>query len=110
MMNYSRHERITELIVNEEESIKSAMRAIDNGRLGIAFIVDADSKFIGLITDGDVRRATLRGVDIENRVKEIANTAPIVFRDEPTEEELLTLQNKEPIKTKKILLYLFDVF
>ncbi len=104
-MNYLQDEKIAKLTVNEEESIKTAMRAIDNGALGIAFIVNADGRFVGLVTDGDVRRATLRGVNMESPVKEIANTMPIVVRDKLTEEELLALQNKEPIKSKLAIGY-----
>jgi len=99
-MNQHQDERITKLTVNENESIKATMRAIDNGALGIAFIVNEDGKFVGLVTDGDVRGAILRGVSIESSAREIMNTKPVVVTAEMTEEELLTLQNREPIKSR----------
>lgn len=37
-----------------------AMHAISKGRLGVAIVVDEGHKLMGIITDGDVRRATLR--------------------------------------------------
>lgn len=108
-MNKPHDEVIARLTVNENESIKATMRAIDAGALGIAFIVNEDGKFVGLVTDGDVRGAILRGVRIENPIKEIMNTKPVVLTDKMTEEELLTLQNREPIKSKLAIGYSLKV-
>lgn len=104
-MNHLQDERIAKLTVNENESIKTTMQAIDNGALGIAFIVNDDGKFVGLVTDGDVRGAILRGVRIESPIREIMNTKPIVLTDKMDEEELLALQNREPIKSKLAIGY-----
>ena len=108
-MNYQQDEKIAKLTVNENESIKTAMQAIDNGALGIAVIVNAGGKFVGLVTDGDIRGAILRGVKIERPIREIANTRPIVIQDKLTEEELLALQNREPIKAKLAIGYSFKI-
>jgi len=99
-MNQHQDERIAKLTVDENESIKATMQAIDNGTLGIAFLVNADGKFAGLVTDGDIRGAILRGVRIESPIREIMNTNPVVIHDKLTEEELLALQNREPIKSR----------
>lgn len=99
-MTENYRDKITSLTINEEASIRDTIRAIDAGGLGMAFIVNGDGKFTGLVTDGDIRRAILRGVRIEDPVSQIMNHKPIVFTDKVTEEELLTLQNKEPLKSK----------
>jgi CBS domain-containing protein len=99
-MSPPENENIANLTVSEEESIKTAMRAIDNGALGIAFVVDENGKFAGLVTDGDVREAILRGTSVEDPISGIMNTQPVVITGEVTEEELLTLQNSEAIKSK----------
>lgn len=108
-MNYPQDERIVKLTVNENESINAAMRAIDNGTLGIAFVVSADGKFTGLVTDGDIRRSILQGVKIESPVREITNTKPIIIKDKLTEEELLALQNREPIKSQLAIGYTLKI-
>ncbi len=38
------------------------------------FIVDKDEKLIGVITDGDIRRGLIRGLSIDNPVKDFMNT------------------------------------
>lgn len=42
----------------------------------ILFVVDADDKLIGALTDGDVRRGLLKGFTIENCVDEIIQNNP----------------------------------
>jgi nucleoside-diphosphate-sugar epimerase/CBS domain-containing protein len=108
-MNHLQDERIKKLTVDEDESIKAAMRAIDKGTLGIAFVVNAGGKFTGLVTDGDVRRAILQGANIESPVKEITNTQPIVIKDKPTEEQLLALTRREPIKSQLAVGYTLKI-
>ena len=56
-MNHPQDERIARLTVNENESIKTTVQAIDNGALGIAIIVNDDDRFVGLVTDGDIRKS-----------------------------------------------------
>ena len=38
-----------------------ALRAMDENRAGIVFVVDADRRVVGVLTDGDVRHAFVRG-------------------------------------------------
>ncbi|MFC2004679.1 NAD-dependent epimerase/dehydratase family protein [Chloroflexota bacterium] len=99
-MSTFKNENVTRLTVNEKESIEIAMRAIDNGALGIAFIIDDNGKFVGLVTDGDVRRAILQGVQIESPIRQIMETSPIVIQGKLTEEKLLELQNSEAVKSR----------
>jgi len=47
-------------------------RINENGR-GIAFAVDSEGRFVGLATDGDIRRALLKGARMESGVGEWLN-------------------------------------
>jgi arabinose-5-phosphate isomerase len=44
--------------------LKDALFVISEKRLGVTGVVDAEGKLAGVITDGDVRRATQAGVDL----------------------------------------------
>lgn len=92
---------IKNLLVNEKSSVKDTMRVIDRGKLGgIAFIVDKTKKFLGIVTDGDIRRAILRGTDIKEPIGKITNKEPIVFKGKFGEKEALALQSNQEIKKK----------
>lgn len=45
------------LLVNDSTSIVDVIHAITNGRCGVAVVLDDTNKIIGVITDGDLRRA-----------------------------------------------------
>ena len=59
-------------------SILEALKVIDKEGLQIALVVDADGKLLGTITDGDVRRGILRGVNLGSPVEEVMFKTPRV--------------------------------
>jgi dTDP-glucose pyrophosphorylase/CBS domain-containing protein len=54
--------------VATSSSIRDAMAMIDRNGLGVAVAVDQDDRFVGVITDGDVRRAMLASLDLSQPV------------------------------------------
>jgi len=62
-------ETIQLISITNEATVKDAVIALDKGALGIALIIDAvDRSFMGVITDGDIRRGLLKGMTLEDRV------------------------------------------
>jgi dTDP-glucose pyrophosphorylase/predicted transcriptional regulator len=59
---------LARLTVPSGATILEALKAIDAGGEAITFVVDADDHVIGALTDGDIRRAILRGASLEDRV------------------------------------------
>jgi dTDP-glucose pyrophosphorylase len=59
---------LTRLTVPAGATILEALRAIDAGGEAITFVVDGEDRVIGTLTDGDLRRAILRGASLEDRV------------------------------------------
>ncbi len=76
------------------------MRIIDKGGLGIAFVTDKGKKFFGVVTNGDIRRAILKGINIEKPVKDITNRNPIVIKGKVGERELLDSKTVKEIKKR----------
>ncbi|WP_182865751.1 sugar phosphate nucleotidyltransferase [Rhodopirellula sp. JC639] len=72
LLNESRIER---LLVNQDATILESMRVIDEGAARLALVVDRQRKLLGVITDGDLRRALLNGADLHSAVMPFANTA-----------------------------------
>ena len=59
------------LLVRETDSIYDAIKVIDASLSQIALVVSAEQHLIGTVTDGDVRRALLKGVDLQSSVAKI---------------------------------------
>ena len=62
-------------IITQSSSILKALECINNikgaGHLHVLFIRDIDDKIIGALTDGDIRRALIRGVSINENATTI---------------------------------------
>lgn len=86
------NKKLFRLLVNKNSSIKQAMRVIDRGTLGIAFVVDKNKKLLGVVTDGEIRRAILKGINISKPILEIANRKPIFIKGKPTAHDISNLQ------------------
>lgn len=84
--------KLSRLLVNQKASIKNAMRVIDQGTLGIAFVVDKNKKLCGVVTDGEIRRAVLKGINIARPIIDIANKKPIFIKGKPTANAISDLQ------------------
>lgn len=65
---------IDKYCVQVDATIKDAMEAIDRNLTGGVFIVDENKRVIGVVTDGNVRRAILNGYSIYDGVKDIYTT------------------------------------
>lgn len=60
-----------------DTSMRDVMASIDKGAKQIALIVDADDHLLGTVTDGDIRRALLAGMDMQTSAKQFMNANPI---------------------------------
>ena len=70
-------------IVSRETILKDAIITMSEGKLGSVIIVDKDEKVVGLLSDGDLRRALMKSdFSIDCTVETIATMNPKTFEDE----------------------------
>ncbi len=65
---------IVKIFIKAENNIKIALEVIDKSGRGIALILDDDQRLIGTVTDGDIRRAILKGLSLDEPVNSIMNS------------------------------------
>ena len=93
------------LLVSPHNSIREVVECIERNAKGIALVVDQAGRLAGTVTDGDIRRSILAGVDQDQPVQVLLDqrsstpyprpiTAPV---DTPA-AELLELMNKHSIR------------
>src|SRR5207247_9982708 len=59
-------------------SLLAVLETMTRSGKQIALVVDADRRLAGVVTDGDIRRAMLRGASLDAKVDEVVNRAPLV--------------------------------
>lgn len=92
--------QLNKILVSKNSSIKETMRTIDQGILGIVFVIDKNKKVLGAVSDGDIRRAILRGIDIKKPIAEIMNKNSVILRDKTAKKDILKLKTNPAIKNK----------
>lgn len=82
--------------VTPNTSIEETLKVIDKSGQQIALILDPQDQLLGILTDGDFRRAVLRGISIHEPVEKIMNRNPIVI------QKNMVKKIHEKLGTKKI--------
>jgi len=88
---------LVDYLVRPDASLREVIQIIDRGAAQIALVVDAKNKLLGVITDGDIRRAMLRNESLMGLAESI------MFRDfralptTATEEEALAFMRLEKL-------------
>jgi dTDP-glucose pyrophosphorylase/CBS domain-containing protein len=78
-------------------SIPEAIAQLDRAGTGALILCAADRMLCGLLTDGDIRRAILRGVSLETPCEKIATLEPLTVNSSMAATEALELMVKNDI-------------
>lgn len=84
-------------------TIRQAIEVIDIGANQICLVVDQEEHLLGTVTDGDIRRAILRGLDMEAPVELVMNRDPHVASPNESDEVLLNRMMVEIIRQIPLL-------
>src|SRR5205814_5563972 len=64
--------------VRADQTVKDAFEAAAVAADRITVVVDTDDRVVGVLTDGDIRRAVLRGVGMDALAGDIVSAAPLL--------------------------------
>jgi len=101
--------------VHNDITIVEAMKRLDETAEKVLFVVDRDTKLLGALTDGDIRRHLLSGRSLQDSIAAAYNNTPkFLLEKDQSEEEIkaIFLKHKLPLipvvdKEKKIVNILY---
>ena len=64
---------LEKFIINENFTIKSGMQKINSNGKKLIFVSNYKGSIIGVLTDGDIRRAILKKINLKNKIGKIVN-------------------------------------
>lgn len=79
---------VTPFCVGPSAALKSVIATINTAGEGLALVVDDERHLLGTVTDGDIRRAILAGVDLDLPVEKLVAGGPGVPRRAPVTAKL----------------------
>lgn len=81
-----------------DEPIQTTMKRMNASCLEIILVVDERSRLIGTVTDGDIRRGILAGIDVDQPVSMIMNPSPVTVRLGTPGTDMLKLMRVRSIR------------
>ncbi len=98
---------IARFMIPEGASLRDLISLVDREQAGIGIVSDAAGRPLATITDGDIRRGFLAGLNMDNLVGDLlrlrrgsndAGLAPIVAPETASSQELLDLMRREKVR------------
>ncbi len=83
MINHS------EITINKNKTIKEALKIIDKGAIRIVIVLDNEKKVIGTLTDGDIRRGLLDGLNLESSINNLYFKTPTLANINDSQESII---------------------
>ena len=88
MENGRRENRYKKCLIHKDATIYDAVEKMNESGLQLAIVVDEHQRIIGIVNDGDIRRAILKKVDFYEPISKITNTTPRVATLKQSDSEL----------------------
>lgn len=79
-------------------TIRDALVRISQGAVGALVLLDDEGRLRGLVTDGDIRRALLQGIYIEEPLARILNTNPLSVLPSATLDQRRRILNERRLR------------
>lgn len=74
------------LVLSENSTFREAIKLLDSNGNGFLAVVNENGQLVGILTDGDVRRAILNN---KTELSEIINTNPIVMKEGESRKKVI---------------------
>lgn len=85
------------VVVSPSAPVKAALETLNSEALRIVLVCDDAMTLLGVVTDGDIRRALLKGVGIDSDVRTIMNTSPVTVSKAVSRKDAVALMQSKSI-------------
>lgn len=85
------------ILVKKDDTIVSALEVLNNAGTQFVAVVDENKKLLGAVTDGDIRRGLIRGVQIQDTVEKVMNPKPKTMDSHTSRETILKVMKQKDL-------------
>lgn len=89
--------------ITSDKTLVETLQVIDKSALKTALVVDEEDRLIGIITDGDIRRAILKGLPFSATAKEFMTNKPLTATVNHGKSYMINLMRKYNIDQLPVL-------
>ncbi len=84
-----------DVIVSPDTTLGEAIAKVDSAGLQVALVLAADTSLLGILTDGNIRRAILAGKGLQVPVSTVMNVRPTTVTASTPRDEMLALMRRK---------------
>ncbi len=85
------------ILVNQSETLGKAIEVLDTGSQRIVLAVDADKRLVGVVTDGDIRRALIGGCNMTAPISDFMSREPTTALPSESKASILSIMKAKDI-------------
>ncbi|WP_064622584.1 KpsF/GutQ family sugar-phosphate isomerase [Moraxella catarrhalis] len=90
-------------VVHHQSTLNETLLVMTSGRLGLAVVVDDDSKVVGIFTDGDLRRKLAEHTNLTVEIQTLMTKTPKSVDQQMRASDALSLMNENAISQLLVL-------
>ena len=83
-----------DVVVRPAATLAETIERIDRSGLQVGLVVDEDRRLLGIVTDGDIRRAILRGCRLDAAIRDVMNPKPRTLRAGAVRADVLAFMRR----------------
>lgn len=84
-------------ILSQDDTIKKALEILNTSSTRAVLVTDNENHLKGVVTDGDIRRGILNGIDLNSNVDSIMNKSPITAQSGVDKNHLVQIMKKQDL-------------
>ena len=84
-----------QILLKPDNTLEEAIKTLHEGGCRITLIIDDDGKLLGTLTDGDVRRALIKHISMDDLVVEVMNNKPETALKSDQRRQILSMMRKK---------------
>lgn len=92
-----KNDKLSKIILYENSTIKNAIDNLIKSEKKVCAVLNKKRKFIGIITDGDIRRALLKKISLDDNILKITNRKCFILKKTVPENFAQTLMRMKKI-------------
>ncbi len=95
--------RLKKITILPDSTLRNALSVLDAEALRIVLVVDDSFRLLGTVTDGDIRRGLLNGLDMQDVVSGVMNINPTTVSSAQSEKELISIMEAKDFLALPVL-------
>ena len=92
-----------DIVVSPQTPLRETIARIDATAIQVALVLDSEGRLVGVLTDGDIRRAILRGQSLQTPTAEVMNPRPTAISIHTPRDVMLALMRERSFRHLPLL-------